>query len=895
MASRGARARKVTEKQIQKTEQKHVDKDRAERFARMHSPVGDMRPTSPMSSPTFHAPWSSKKSVLSSSASITSGGSDGSGFSSNQESRGISSKISSAGSDEKKFARKGKVTNAPRGRGGGVPPKLAQAQAMAMRSDSHSFTNRTRAPSASSGSQTPSQPMSFERSWQKTKLWVGKGQSPKPYLGFEHDEDMWMADGNCLIFFSEETDEEDPRPMLRVHSSMLESARSTFMINLLKYGEIVPEEEPATAGRTQSSASLWPLNSKSLGNLDELLSDSHSRPNQHDNDFRPPRTAETSTRDTWSTSDHTAWSPGNHEQRNRDGSFRIPPSVADSVTVVSGAGSDIGDTPSGTPGGPVEITHEIWFRAPSHIKRPDIQRRHHMATRNYLALLYGLPIIGNDFYEMMSDLQNVMDTYYELNEPSERWNSAQVMVQYLSQLQLDDVRGNLPHALGLLAWSEQPNVLWDAGYLEGFVHAVGMMTQQTLKIREYRNLTQVTRHKLQNTYNAMQLKLIEAEERLNRFDFPEFFYVDGVATGHPTQKGFEHFRQFLHSFYESECHGWPPREEDHQGHWLTRGLMLRLQSDFGSIYNYWVDRDIAWDANENRATRKWEMVCSKLRAEGFQADNPGLPITDMLIGFDSSQKYGHIPHPYPLLPVSRSPSPKPQSSRKTFLSKFKSKDKESHVPDVKAQYQMALAFNNASNINRLSTTNEDNKLVDDLGNYEKCCLLPGVTPSDARLGRWILLYGILQVLSTISVDTGGLKYKDKIKYFISPSLEGCPPWRSPDAAPLMIEASQENSFCWLAPQTWGDTALKTPPAYSTHQYESRESTPTELDERVASRNGDGLPNSTGRPSPLLGPPSNLSLAASARFRSQENLKPNVPMKNPSRVSPALSSTSESYT
>ena len=103
----------------------------------------------------------------------------------------------------------------------------------------------------------------------------------------------------------------------------------------------------------------------------------------------------------------------------------------------------------------------------------------------------GLPIIGNDFYEMLSDLQNVMDTYYELNESSERWNSAQVIVQYLSQRKLDDVRGNISQALGLLAWSEQPNVLWDAGYLEAFVHCVGMMTQATMKTRDYRNLTAI--------------------------------------------------------------------------------------------------------------------------------------------------------------------------------------------------------------------------------------------------------------------------------------------------------------------------------------------------------------------------------------------------------------------
>jgi hypothetical protein len=616
--------------------------------------------------------------------------------------------------ETKKYAAKGKVTAHPRGRGGGVPKKLAEIDAIKTKRPDHSFESR--AQSSSSGSQATGQPPSFERTWERTKAWVGNGQAPKPYLGFEHDEDMWMSDGNCLIFFSEETDEEDPRPMLRVHTRMLEQARSTFMINLLKYGEIVPDDEsPSTGSRSQSPASHWPLTSKSLGNLDELLSDAPPRGRGHhlDEPTSPRTPSDRNLRDTWSTSDHTIYSPGNHPNDGRSrlgaGSIQIPPSVAESVTAVSETGSDIGEDGhrhTERPSRTVEITHEIWFRAPSHIKRPDIQRRHHMATRNYLALLYGLPIVGNDFYEMMSDLQNVMDTYYELNEPSERWDSAQVMVQYLTQLQLDDVRGNLPHALGLLAWSEQPNVLWDAGYLEGFVHSVGMMTQQTTKSREYRSLSQVTRHKLQNAYDAMQLKLIEAEERLGRFDFPEMWYIDGVSANHPTQKSFQAFREFLFRFYERECHIWPPREEDHQGHWLTRTLMLRLQSDFGAMYNYWVDREIVWEANENRPTRKWEMVCTKLRPDGFQADSPGLPITDMLVGFDSSQKYGHIPHPFPLLPVTRSPSPKMQSTRKQFMSKFRTKEKETQIPDVKAQYQMALAFNNASNINRLNTTSE---------------------------------------------------------------------------------------------------------------------------------------------------------------------------------------------
>jgi hypothetical protein len=104
----------------------------------------------------------------------------------------------------------------------------------------------------------------------------------------------------------------------------------------------------------------------------------------------------------------------------------------------------------------------------------------------------------------------------------------------------------------------------------------------------------------------------------------------------------------------------------------------------------------------------------------------------------------------------------------------------------------------------------------------------------------------------------------------------------------MIEACQENSFCWLAPQTWGENKL-TPPAYSNHQYELGEhgTPPTELDGRVVHRNGSVLQTSLSRPSPTL-------TANNPRFRSRENLKPNVPLKSPSRVSPAPSSVGESY-
>lgn len=616
---------------------------------------------------------------------------------------------------------------------------------------------------------------------------------------------MWISDGDCLIFFAEETNEEDPRPMCRIHTKTLEHARSVFMINLLRYGEIVIDEDEITPTTSNNSTpkNAWPLMDGSLGSMDEIMNDESTLSSS----FAALSSRGAST-ETWN-SGQTATTPVIQDRRNMSPSLNNNSSFSNPESH----------------GKVTSITHEIWFRAPSHITRPEIQRRHHIATRNYIALLYGLPIIGSDFFEMLSDLQNVMDTYYELNDPSDQWDSAQVIITYLKSRKLDDVRGNLSACLGIMAWSEQSSVRWEAGYMEGFVHAVGMMTSRTIDMREFKLLSQVSRHKLQNAYNALQLRLIEAEERLANFDFPELWYAEGVTVNQPAQRAYDEFRSFLNCFYATVWGNWPPKEKDHQKHWLSRTVVNRLQADLGALYDYIVDRDIAWDASEERHTRKWEMVSnSSFRSSSFHFDIPGLPITNMLVGFDSSLRYDHIPHPFPLLPTSASGT-KGKPAKKGIFGRLSSKkDAPVTIAGPKEQYQMALAFNSATNVDLLGTAFKDNKLLDTFQHHEKSFPPAILPPADARLGRWILLYAMLQVLSTLSVDVSGLKYSDKIRYFACPSLDGLPPWRSPthphhhpNAAPAaslaatqsMADATQAMSYCWTAPERWGP-----PPTHS---------------------------------------------------------------------------------
>jgi hypothetical protein len=91
---------------------------------------------------------------------------------------------------------------------------------------------------------------------------------------------MWMSDGDCLIFFAEETSDEDPAPMCRIHSQILEQSGSIFMINLLRYGEIVIDDDEISnsdngtlSNNSPSTHGVWPLSEKLLGSLDGLVRD----------------------------------------------------------------------------------------------------------------------------------------------------------------------------------------------------------------------------------------------------------------------------------------------------------------------------------------------------------------------------------------------------------------------------------------------------------------------------------------------------------------------------------------------------------------------------------------------------------------------------------------------
>ncbi|KAF2273689.1 uncharacterized protein EI97DRAFT_352564, partial [Westerdykella ornata] len=385
---------------------------------------------------------------------------------------------------------------------------------------------------------------------------------------------------------------------------------------------------------------------------------------------------------------------------------------------------------------------------------------------------------------MLTTLQAEIQVMYDLDHNhdsrSSRDRSVQMIVKYLIQRGFDDVRNNIKNALALLAWSEQENVKWRQGYLESFVHLAGVMSPQMEELADFKRLSMVTRRNLAIAAKSLQVRIMETEQKLSSFDFSEF-WVDDVnikGAGSAVHQSYTAFRHLLIGYVTRTYGNWPPTPSQT---WLNRKLLLALQQDFGGLYDYLVDRDIIWDSAEERPGRKWEMV--NPRNTEFRADSDHLSLTDLLVQFDNRHAYLHIPHPYPLLPKEIPAMGGKGIERKKGLfgglKKQKVDKNGGGEADVKAQLQLSIMFGDATNVQKADVEfNAGNTLIDSFERFElsSSTAAPSISPRDARLGRWILLYGILQVLSTLSVDVRDLKWTQGVNYFLCADLKRCPEW-----------------------------------------------------------------------------------------------------------------------
>lgn len=455
----------------------------------------------------------------------------------------------------------------------------------------------------------------------------------------------------------------------------------------------------------------------------------------------------------------------------------------------------VGDSRSYFQRAPSGIQHEIYIPWPG-AETGIHSTIWHITTRNFFAVMYdATALVGTTLHEAMTKLFERIDMYPDYLDTS--IDKVNWITDYIVRHNFDDVRNNPSYAASLLAFSEAPGVQWREGYIEAFVHCVGMLDMGLQTIPEWRHVTPHTKMFLQNANMEIEERINRAQGWLLSFDFgamwPHTAFPSSVARG-----CFDRFRKWLCKYYENAFLHWPPTNDQT---WLTRDMVMRLKNDFEGLYDYLVDRDVMFDGTEYRPGQKWAITSRS--GQNFRADTFELPFTDIILGFDNRNEFPHIPHPYPITPTSVPTQSKPRST-------WTVKKPCSPADQLAQSRRKALSYAEASNVYTLRDQYMHTDLVTNFILFEQSDQVETLDPFEARRGRWILIYGVLQVLATICVDSPNLRFKEGAQYHLGPQMKGVVPWAE-RGSPPEAEAEHNRSHCWVIPETWGPVLPKARP------------------------------------------------------------------------------------
>jgi len=436
-------------------------------------------------------------------------------------------------------------------------------------------------------------------------------------------------------------------------------------------------------------------------------------------------------------------------------------------------------------------SYEIFLPLPSEYRNKSEAEILHfnVTSRNALAVICNASLVGKDLSKGLIEAQRRLEGWFG----EEGYSGAGLLAEYLHYRELDDMRNNPAIAIAMMGWSESPGVRWSDMYRESFVHLAGMYGRTQLYSEFKTAVSRTTRELLNHANYNMQMRVKKAEDRLKDLDFSDLWPASSNPP--PSYGAFERIRSFFLAELTTIHGSWPPQTPVGEDYWLTRDVTQTLQKDFGALYDYLVDRDVEWDCVEERPGPKWGF---KRDGKPIEGNTPDLPLTTLLLNWDNKEELEHIPAPYPLLPES---IPAKQSSKDNLFKVNASKKPSPPKDDKMAQRKFALAYTQSTNIFKLDPDAPLNTWVESYMDFEKADQATTIDPRDARRGRWMLIYGILQVLSNISVDTPRMKYPQVgFCYHISPSLAGVPPWDRSNEP--MYEANYRLSYCWKARQSW---------------------------------------------------------------------------------------------
>lgn len=372
---------------------------------------------------------------------------------------------------------------------------------------------------------------------------------------------------------------------------------------------------------------------------------------------------------------------------------------------------------------------QLYISAPVELTRQEAFL-YHINTRNYFAYLLNKPIVGQNFGLALAHLWSRIQTWQSTSTSDVAFKEFCQEQGYLK------FAGNLHYAAAALYWSEQARMkdVW----IDAFVHCVGMHDQPDRDERT-EMLSSSTRGLLHKASLEMHLNVSRATRSLGTF-LEEELGPEHLGLSKPSRDHLDRFRSTLHSFYVQEFGYFPqgPREA-----WDKR-MWMRIYNDFHCLYKYLADT-----ASSNGMTNNYGL-------------NGGICVTQNVKAFNENHGFSPLKHPLPLLPES--PARRRTMDARKSLGSFSRPRGDSELDPL------TQAAN--TNSRRVMT----NAFVQAYISFERQKLAERVTVVEARKVRWLLVYGVLQMLISVTKAPNEVRDTETPSYPLCVSTDDCLPW-----------------------------------------------------------------------------------------------------------------------
>ncbi|KAK4890022.1 hypothetical protein LTR27_011241 [Elasticomyces elasticus] len=407
---------------------------------------------------------------------------------------------------------------------------------------------------------------------------------------------------------------------------------------------------------------------------------------------------------------------------------------------------------------------ELYIPAPADAKREQAYT-YHLTTRNFFAYATKKPVVGEKLGSALADLLERM------REWQPKTAALANFMSYCEEQGYLNMAGNADYALACLALAEDARLkdLW----VESFVHCVGMFEKLHVS-PEFEGLSNTTRALITRATLEMDLHIARVTRAVGSF-LEEELGPENLGLTKPARDHLDQFRSFLHKYYVTKLGYFPPSEE---GPWNKR-LWTKMYHAFQTLYEYLVDNDSSIDRLNDRGV------------------TGGICVVQNVQAFDERHGYTPLPHPLPLLPAD------PGKRRATDAQKGLRSFMLGRGDSLAAQQMTSRqALTNAANRAVQEATPSD--LVEEYQRFERQKLEEKLTVAEARKVRWLLIYGVLQMLISITRAPKEVRDTEAPTYPLCVLTLGGPSWineaspertkslplRRPDAASAMLPQVQ---------------------------------------------------------------------------------------------------------